>query len=171
MEWYGRDLGVGDADSVLDAFRSNADMNRQGHVVSLETAQLYVSRLMGQDHRTRVAAEHGTDQLLALVSAQLDHANASAWVFYWAHARAWGAGITSDLVRNFCNDLLRDGLYRLELGYRVDNRASGRVAERAGFIIEGREREKFLIDGKRIDVMTCGRLRTDPWPADDTSRL
>lgn len=155
---------MGDADGVLEAFQSSDDMDRQGHVVSMETAQLYVGRLLGEGFRTRVAADRDTDRVLALVGAQLDRANASAWIFYWAHARARGTGITSQLVRDFCNDLLRDDLHRLELGFRVDNRASARVAERAGFVIEGREREKFLVEGERIDVITCGRLATDPWP-------
>ncbi len=59
------------------------------------------------------------------------------------------------------------GLERLELGHRVNNPASGAVARRAGFIREGTERGKFLIDGNRIDVATYGRLRTDPAPAFD----
>lgn len=56
------------------------------------------------------------------------------------------------------------GLERLELGHRMDNPLSGNVAAAAGFIHEGRERGKFLIDGQRVDVLTYGRLRTDPWP-------
>jgi RimJ/RimL family protein N-acetyltransferase len=56
------------------------------------------------------------------------------------------------------------GLERLELGHRVNNPASGAVARAAGFVHEGTEREKFLVDGERIDVLTYGRLRSDPWP-------
>ena len=57
------------------------------------------------------------------------------------------------------------GLERLELGHRVNNPASGAVARAAGFVHEGTERAKFLIDGERIDVLTYGRLRSDPFPA------
>lgn len=57
------------------------------------------------------------------------------------------------------------GLERLELGHRVNNPESGVVARAAGFVLEGRERGKFLIDGERIDVLTYGRLRSDPDPA------
>ena len=56
------------------------------------------------------------------------------------------------------------GLERLELGHRVNNPASGAVARSAGFVKEGTERGKFLIDGQRIDVDTYGRLRSDPAP-------
>ena len=42
--------------------------------------------------------------------------------------------------------------------------ASRGVALAAGFVQEGLEREKFLIDGQRIDVVTYGRLANDPIP-------
>ena len=56
------------------------------------------------------------------------------------------------------------GLERLELGHRANNPASGAVARAAGFVHEGTERGKFLIDGERLDVLTYGRLVTDPAP-------
>ncbi len=60
--------------------------------------------------------------------------------------------------------LNQGGVYRLELGHRVNNPESGGVARAAGFIREGLEREKFLVNGERIDVLTYGRLATDPVP-------
>jgi RimJ/RimL family protein N-acetyltransferase len=38
------------------------------------------------------------------------------------------------------------------------------VARAAGFIEEGRERGKFLIEGERVNVLTYGHLTTDPRP-------
>jgi RimJ/RimL family protein N-acetyltransferase len=49
----------------------------------------------------------------------------------------------------------------------VNNPASGAVAAAAGFVKEGTEREKSLVDGQRVDVDTYGRLATDPWPHHD----
>jgi RimJ/RimL family protein N-acetyltransferase len=49
----------------------------------------------------------------------------------------------------------------------VNNPASGAVARRSGFVKEGTEREKFLVDGQRIDVDTYGRLGSDPSPSFD----
>lgn len=63
--------------------------------------------------------------------------------------------------------LTERGLERLELGHRVNNPASGPVARAAGFVKEGSERDKFLVDERRIDVDTYGRLRTDPSPEVD----
>src|SRR5699024_12454434 len=56
------------------------------------------------------------------------------------------------------------GLERLELGHRANNPASGAVARATGFVHEGTERGTFLIDGRRVDVLTYGRLLTDPAP-------
>lgn len=60
--------------------------------------------------------------------------------------------------------LAEGGLDRLELGHRVNNPASGAVARAAGFVHEGTERRRFLVDGERIDVDTYGRLRSDLAP-------
>ena len=60
--------------------------------------------------------------------------------------------------------LTKGGYERLELGHRVDNPASGGVARAAGFVVEGLERGKFLVNGVRVDVRTYGRLRSDPVP-------
>ncbi|MFZ2625005.1 MAG: GNAT family protein [Propionibacterium sp.] len=59
------------------------------------------------------------------------------------------------------------GLERLELGHRVNNPASGAIARHSGFVKEGTEREKFLVDEVRIDVDTYGRLQFDPTPSID----
>ncbi|WP_235994945.1 GNAT family N-acetyltransferase [Nonomuraea montanisoli] len=54
-----------------------------------------------------------------------------------------------------------NGLFRLELGHRVDNPASCRVAAKAGFLAEGIERGKLVYDGVRHDVERHARLATD----------
>ncbi len=59
----------------------------------------------------------------------------------------------------------------MELGHRVNNPASGAVAQAAGFVREGVEHGKFLIAGVRVDVATYGRLVTDPIPPTETFDL
>ncbi len=91
------------------------------------------------------------------------------------HAAHRGRGATARAVATVSDRALReapdgDGLERLELGHRANNPASGGVARAAGFVLEGRERGKFLIDGERVDVLTYGRLRTDPWPTTELCR-
>lgn len=64
-----------------------------------------------------------------------------------------------------------DGLERLELGHRLNNPASCRVATRAGFLAEGIERQKLRYGTQRFDVELHARLRTDPAPARDLARI
>lgn len=159
-----RALRERDATRVLDAFVSDApEMRRQGDVRDLASARAYVDRMLSNpDLRTLVAVDDA-DRLLAFAAVTVDHANENGWVFYWAHPDARRRGITSQLVRALADrELGEGGLYRLELGYRVNNPGSGAVARAAGFIREGLEREKFLVDGERIDVITASRLTTDP---------
>jgi RimJ/RimL family protein N-acetyltransferase len=56
------------------------------------------------------------------------------------------------------------GLFRLELGHRVNNTASCAVARAAGFVVEGHQRQKSEYDGVRYDVELHARLVTDMEP-------
>ena len=83
-----------------------------------------------------------------------------------AFAPASGRQLASRAAATVADHLLSSGgVHRLELGARANNPASLRVARAAGFIQEGVEREKFVMDGTRVDVLTFGRLRSDPFPA------
>lgn len=151
-----------DSAAVLDAFTSAPDMDRQGPVVDEASAGEYVSWLLEETRRS-VAVTHG-DVMVGLVAATVDAANRSGWVFYWMHGQHRGRGATARAVATVADHLLGSGLERLELGHRLNNPASGAVAVAAGFVQEGRERGKFLVDGERVDVLTYGRLVDDSWP-------
>ena len=56
-------------------------------------------------------------------------------------------------------------LERVELCHAVENAASGRVAEKAGFTLEGRLRRSYRYgDGVRHDELLWARLADDPAP-------
>lgn len=139
-------------------------MERQGQVTSEEEAQQYVDRLVVPPHEAwAVVVEN---DLVGLVGVSVDETNRSGWFWYWMTASARGRGWTARAAATVAHWALTErALERLELGHRVNNPASGGVARRAGFVKEGTERGKFLIDGERIDVDTYGRLRSDPVPA------
>lgn len=160
-----RPLRLADAPQVLAAFLSSPDMARQGEVSTLAEAEAYVRMLLEFPARQVPLAVVENSALVGLVCGTIDEANLSAWVWYWLHAEHRGRGLSSRALAALSAELFSSyRLQRLELGLRVNNPASKLVAERCGFILEGRERGKFLINGQRIDVLNYARLPTDPIP-------
>ncbi len=160
-----RPLSRDDVEAVLAAFTSSDDMARQGDVSDLAGAQAYVADLLDAERHQRVTAITEAGRLVGLVVVSVDPDNRNGWVSYWMHAAHRGRGWTARAVAAVADRQLgAGGLERLELGHRANNPASGAVAAAAGFVQEGVERGKFLVDGRRIDVLTYGRLATDPWP-------
>ncbi|MGO1317885.1 MAG: GNAT family N-acetyltransferase [Cellulomonadaceae bacterium] len=160
-----RTLRPQDAPDVLAAFASSTDMARQGSVTTLGEAERYVASLLapGSSHRPWAIDDDG--RLVGLVCVSVDEENRTGWFWDWMNAAARGRGWASRAAATIADQALTQwGLERLELGHRVNNPASGAVAHAAGFIKEGTERAKFLVDGRRIDVDTYGRLRSDPAP-------
>lgn len=159
-----RPVRTDDAARVLEAFLAHPDMGRQGEVRDLPSAQRYVDWLLADD-REAVAVVDDDDVLHGLVAITIDDENRSGWFFYWMHPNARGRGWTSWAARCTADRALTPtaegglGLERLELGHRSNNPASGAVARAAGFHVEGVEHGKFLVDGERVDVLACARLR------------
>lgn len=163
-----RRLRRADAPAVLCAFASNPDMARQGDVSTALEAERYVGQLIAHDPSHEGWAVVDGDVLVGLVCVSVDDVNRSGWFWYWMTDAARGRGWMRRAAATVAEwSLTVRGLGRLELGHRANNPASGAVARRAGFIKEGTEREKFLVGGKRIDVDTYGRLRSDPSPLFD----
>ena len=163
-----------DAPAILDAFRAAPDMARQGEVATLEDAGEMVRWLSASGRRSTAIARRDADGLVGLVGVSIEEANRIGWFFYWLHAAARGRGLAARAAASVANRALRPtstdgdggwGLERLELGHRTDNPASAAVARAAGFVPEGFERQKLLIDGARHDVLIYGRLVADPAPA------
>ncbi len=160
-----RALRESDSPAVLAAFQSNPDMSRQGDVTSEETAVTYVAHLCHPEGPHRAFAIVDCDDLVGLVAVTVDARNRTGWCWYWMRESHRGLGWTSRAAATVANWALGDGgLERLELGHRANNPASASVASAAGFIHEGTEREKFLVGDARIDVLTYGRLASDPVP-------
>jgi RimJ/RimL family protein N-acetyltransferase len=62
----------------------------------------------------------------------------TGWLSYWTVERARGRGVASAAAGAVAAWAFEErGLFRLELGHRVDNPASCVVARRAGFLVEG----------------------------------
>jgi RimJ/RimL family protein N-acetyltransferase len=154
-----------DAEAVLDAF-GDPEMSRQGEVRTLDQAREWIGQMRpGEPTRVVLAVDLAGTMVGCVAVTGIDRANRTGWFWYWMHHDHRGRGWTSQTAATVANwSLTEGGLERLELGHRVTNPESGAVARAAGFIEEGRERGKFLIEGERVDVLTYGRLTTDPRP-------
>ncbi|WP_166972638.1 GNAT family N-acetyltransferase [Brevibacterium atlanticum] len=108
-------------------------------------------------------ADRSDDRILGNVMASgIEHRHSTAWISYWTAVEGRGQGLTSAGLRSLVDHLHDElGIFRLELGYRVNNPASAAVARNAGFLVEGRERRKLLYDGIRYDTEVCARLADD----------
>lgn len=98
--------------------------------------------------------------------SEIEPVHGTAWISYWMSSAGRGRRLTTRAVATLANwAFVELGVFRLELGHRLNNPASGGVAIGAGFIREGTERQRLQYDGERFDVGTYSRLKTDPSPA------
>ncbi|WP_225850981.1 GNAT family N-acetyltransferase [Streptomyces sp. HPF1205] len=85
---------------------------------------------------------------------------------YWVTPAARGRGVAAralDAAATWAFTTLR--IHRIGLDHAVENPASCRTAEKAGFRPEGTMRESFLApDGRRHDSHLHARLASDPAP-------
>ncbi|GAB3193221.1 GNAT family N-acetyltransferase [Nesterenkonia suensis] len=166
-------LVTGDAPQVLAAFDSDPAMSRQGEVSDLASAEAYIRAVTDAGAGRLAFAVDVGGSPVGLVGLSIDRANRVGWFFYWMHRDHRGRGLMTTAARSVADWALTPtdqgggDLHRLELGHRRNNPRSGAIARAAGFVQEGLEREKFLVAGVRVDVLTWGRLRDDPVPLDD----
>jgi RimJ/RimL family protein N-acetyltransferase len=106
------------------------------------------------------------DEAIGLVTvSHIEPRHSTGWVAYWLLPRGRGKGLAARSVRAVSRWAFDElGLFRLELGHRVENVASCRVAVAAGYAPEGIERSRLEYDGVRYDVERHARLATDPEP-------
>lgn len=111
-------------------------------------------------------ADPETDLLLGTVSLMHLHEGMGE-VGYWSHPDARGRGVMTEAVRMACRHAVIDaedgglGLHRLHATTALDNTASRRVLERAGFTLVGVERRSVLVRDGLHDGATYELLVDD----------
>lgn len=160
---------VDDAAALLDAVRSSPDLEWQFGPATprtLDACERFVAeRLVVADDRVNLAIVADDRAVGNIGASRFDRVNDIGWVYYWLRTDVRGRGLAARAAAALaahCFDEL--GLFRLELGHRVNNPASCAVARRAGFRIEGVERQKLRHGDERFDTETHARLATDPAP-------
>jgi RimJ/RimL family protein N-acetyltransferase len=91
---------------------------------------------------------------------QLRLENRMANLGYWVRTSATGRGVATRAVRELADFAFREtDLVRLEIVVAVDNRASLRVAEKAGAIREGIANQRVRLHGRSQDAVVFALLR------------
>lgn len=162
-----------DAPALIAARAKTKDLQTQFSADAVATEDLareFIAEALGFTERTKNwAVVVDCVPLGNLGLAHIERRHQTAWAYYWLAEPARGRGYAARGLRAVADWAFRDGLFRLELGHRVSNPASCRVATAAGFTAEGIERAKLRYGGERFDVETHARLATDPAPAAEES--
>ena len=118
-------------------------------------------------HASWVVVDAANGTLLGSVSVHsIDQAQSDAQVGYWTAPDARGRGVAGVAVDAACRWVFGAlPVERIELCHAVENVASGRVAEKAGFTYEGHLRRSYRYgDGVKHDELLWARLSDDPVP-------
>ncbi len=85
-----------------------------------------------------------------------------AEIGYWTAPQARGRGYMTAAVKGLSQWLLGDVRFeRVELRIATGNKASRRVAEKAGFTCEGTARNAGFTDWGRVDLVVYSRIPSD----------
>jgi [ribosomal protein S5]-alanine N-acetyltransferase len=170
FRWMGYALGelglrrwrTGDA-LRLAAAHEDPEMASQGGIVDRASAVDWIGRVADLDNGHVYAVADADDHPIGCVGVTNIDRHRVGWTWYWTLADIRGQGVARDSLRALADWAHHEaGLYRLELGHRLNNQASCAVAAGAGFLSEGIERQRLAFDGTRYDVERHARLVTDP---------
>ena len=104
----------------------------------------------------------GTDKVIGSVDFNYRHADDVLELGYTLHPDYWGRGYVPEAARALIDLAFKElGLHKIELtcfGYNVQ---SQRVAEKLGFTLEARIRDRKDAQGNRCDDLRYGLLRSE----------
>lgn len=159
-----RPLRAEDRAAVLETMRDplvRTWLNMPRHPRDGDVDELLRTAERGRTAGTRfdLTVVDGDEPVGAVVLSQRHRDN---WeVAYMAPERGRGRGLMTRAVRLASRWLLDQGVGRVELRTHPENVASQRVAERAGFTREGRERRSIWLHGVREDALVWSLLPDD----------
>ena len=160
-----------DAASLQTAFTTSNDLASQVGAIELTTLPRCERFIAEHLSPTTVSRRNFAISLDGVAVGNvgvgsMEHRHGTGWVYYWLSTEARGRGLATLALASIADwAFTEQGLHRLELGHRTNNEASCRVAQKAGFAIEGIERQKLKYGTERFDVETHARLRSDARPA------
>jgi RimJ/RimL family protein N-acetyltransferase len=161
-----------DVDAVLAALLDpETELWNAGWVKTREDALVWLDRRKrwdaDADHASWAVEDAATGELVGSVSVHsIDRQGNDAEIGYWTVPAARGRGVAAaavDAASRWAFAALP--IDRIELCHAVENKASGRVAEKAGYTYEGYLRRSYRYgDGVKHDELLWARLADDPAP-------
>lgn len=160
-----RPLRAGDEERL--AFHANDHAvwrnlrNTFPHPYTVEDAAQWIAQEGGRELPCNLAIElHGEPVGCIGAELLLDVHQHTAEVGYWVGKPFWGRGLATAALREFCPYVF-ETFDRVRLQARVYawNPASGRVLEKAGFVLECRQEKSVFKDGQLIDSLLYARFR------------
>ena len=104
----------------------------------------------------------GTDKVIGSVDFNHRHADDVLELGYTLHPDYWGRGYVPEAARALIDLGFKDlGLHKIELTCFGHNVQSQRVAEKLGFTLEARTRDRKDAQGNRCDDLRYGLLRSE----------
>jgi RimJ/RimL family protein N-acetyltransferase len=168
--WRLRPWRPDDADAALTALLDpDTALWNAGWVKTRDNALSWLERRRewGGDHASWAVEDAAAAVLVGSVSLHsIDRDQNDAEIGYWTVPAARGRGVAARAV----DAASRWGfgalpIDRIELCHAIENVASGRVAEKAGFTYEGHLRRSYRYgDGVKHDELLWARLADDPAP-------
>ena len=105
------------------------------------------------------------DELIGAIGFEGHHLRCGVYEYmdeigYWLAKEEWGKGIMTDVVETVSQYGFQDlGLHRIEARVFESNKASARVLEKCGYLVEGVLKKAFFKDGSFLDAVLYARLR------------
>ena len=96
------------------------------------------------------------------VAGPVDRNALEAELGYAVSPWARGRGVATEALEQLTTWAFDEGLQRVSLRIAVSNSASSRVAEKAGYTLEGVLRSLHQKNGRREDMQSWSRLPGDP---------
>ena len=167
-----RPFGLDDAGALIEVIRAGEDFLPPNFPAALEAEPIawflregvHKVQHFGLGIHLAVTERYTGDFIGTIGLFKVDWSHLTSEVGYGMRPAARGRGYATEALRLVSDWALHDrGLFRVELRAMVTNRASIRVAEKAGYLREGVARgAERDADGVSRDMIVFSRIGTDP---------
>ncbi|MFA4960128.1 MAG: GNAT family N-acetyltransferase [Candidatus Pacearchaeota archaeon] len=166
-----RKLRISDDKRLLSLFADkkvlrNLDTNSKPDEITLSQERVFLKESI-KNYRSKKPTKYDLgiiagNELIGVIGTPrgIDYENLNVEIGYWIGEEYWGQGITTEAVRLFTRLLFdKFKLVRIFACPYTNNRASQKVLEKNGYVMEGVRRKVFRKGNKFYDDVIYARVR------------